>query len=142
MEYRNRIYHFEILRFQQPYGICMDHSFGNKPRQGFLGMTGLVFRKSRLSGNLSATVFETDDYDTRIYAYEPDLLYNFSLPAYYGKGYTLLLNLHRDLSRLIGQVAQAFPVVGMVKMGIRLFIRVLFPLEAVWMRFPETGNQK
>ncbi len=74
---------------------------GTRPRQGFLGTAGLVFRKYRLSGNLSATVFDTDDYDTRIYIYEPGLLYNFSLPAYYGKGLNYYLNLHQDLSRLI-----------------------------------------
>ncbi|MFQ3579869.1 MAG: helix-hairpin-helix domain-containing protein, partial [Bacteroidales bacterium] len=30
--------------------------------------------------------FQTDDYDTRIYAYENDLLYVFSVPAYYYRG--------------------------------------------------------
>jgi hypothetical protein len=30
--------------------------------------------------------FETDDYESRIYAYENDVLYNFSIPSFSGKG--------------------------------------------------------
>jgi hypothetical protein len=32
------------------------------------------------------TTFDTPDYETRIYAYEHDVLYAFSIPAYYGRG--------------------------------------------------------
>src|SRR5690606_7492632 len=31
-------------------------------------------------------LFDAEAYDTRIYAYEPDVLYSFSTPAYYGRG--------------------------------------------------------
>ncbi len=31
-------------------------------------------------------LFDTDDYDARIYAYEHDLLYSFSVPVLYGRG--------------------------------------------------------
>jgi len=37
--------------------------------------------------------FHTDSYDSRIYAYENDLLYTFSVPAFYGKGFRTYLNL-------------------------------------------------
>lgn len=36
--------------------------------------------------------FNTEDYDSRIYAYENDLLYQFSIPAYYGEGIRSYLN--------------------------------------------------
>jgi len=36
-------------------------------------------------------IFETDTWNTRIYAYEPDVLYAFSVPAYYSKGTRLAL---------------------------------------------------
>ncbi|MDD4225574.1 MAG: helix-hairpin-helix domain-containing protein [Mariniphaga sp.] len=44
--------------------------------------------------NLSARVawFNTDSYNSRIYAYENDLLYSFSIPAYSGKGIRTYLN--------------------------------------------------
>lgn len=37
--------------------------------------------------------FETGSYDSRIYAYESDVLYSFSIPAFSGKGYRFYLNL-------------------------------------------------
>jgi hypothetical protein len=70
------------------------------PVQGFLGTAGFSYRNPRISGNMAVTVFETADYDTRIYAYEPDLLYNFSLPAFYGRGIHYYINLHRNFNRL------------------------------------------
>ena len=36
-------------------------------------------------------VFDTDDYDSRVYAYENDVLYSFSVPALYGKGMRVYL---------------------------------------------------
>mgnify|MGYP001277101849 CR=1 FL=1 len=41
-------------------------------------------RRLQLKGRLA--YFNTDDYDSRIYAYENDVLYAVSFPAYYGKG--------------------------------------------------------
>ena len=90
---------------------------GTLPRRGFLGMAGFIFRKSGLSGNITATVFETDDYDTRLYTYEPDLLYNFSLPAYYGRGLHYYINLHRDFKRLIRLSNNHFRLSGWIKWG-------------------------
>jgi hypothetical protein len=70
-------------------------------RHGFLGMAGLQVRRSALSGNIALTMFETDNYDTRIYTYETGLPYNYSLPVYYGKGLHYSINLHGNLNRLI-----------------------------------------
>jgi hypothetical protein len=41
---------------------------------------------------LRLAYFNTDDYDARVYAYENDLLYQFSVPAFYGKGLRSYLN--------------------------------------------------
>ncbi len=35
---------------------------------------------------LRYAIFDTDDYNSRVYAYENDLLYAFSIPAFYDKG--------------------------------------------------------
>ena len=40
----------------------------------------------KLSWYLRYGIFDTDSYNTRIYAYENDVLYAFSVPAVYGKG--------------------------------------------------------
>lgn len=39
-------------------------------------------------------IFDTDGYEARIYSYEPDVLYKFSVPAYSGRGtrYLMLVN--------------------------------------------------
>ena len=72
---------------------------GSKSQQGFLCMSGMAFSKHGFSINSGVSIFETDNYDTRIYAFEPDLLYNFSLPAFYGRGLYYYMNLHGDLIR-------------------------------------------
>jgi Helix-hairpin-helix motif len=89
--------------------------YGTRSQQGFLGMAGFSFKKSRIAGNIAVMVFDTDDYDTRIYTYEPDLLYNFSLPAYYGKGLHYYINLHRDFSRLISHAGRHLRLSGWLK---------------------------
>ena len=37
------------------------------------------------------TIFDTGDYDSRVYAYENDVLYSFSVPTLYGKGMRVYL---------------------------------------------------
>jgi hypothetical protein len=88
---------------------------GTKSRQGFLGTAGFTFRKSGLSGNISVTLFDTQDYDTRIYIYEPDVLYNFSLPAFFGRGFHYYINLHKDFSHLIPGRSKHFKLSGWLK---------------------------
>ncbi len=44
------------------------------------------FRKVPLQLNLRYALFETDSYDARMYAYESDVLYAFSIASYYNKG--------------------------------------------------------
>jgi hypothetical protein len=44
-------------------------------------------------------VFNTPNYDTRIYAYESDVLYAFSIPGYYGKGSRAYVMMKWDLTR-------------------------------------------
>jgi len=46
-------------------------------------------KKLRMS--LRYALFNTDDYNSRIYAYEHDVLYASSMPAYYGKGTRIYL---------------------------------------------------
>jgi hypothetical protein len=50
------------------------------------------------SGNAGASarvaIFNTPVWDNRVYAYERDLLYGFSVPALYGKGVRCYLNMH------------------------------------------------
>jgi hypothetical protein len=42
--------------------------------------------------------FNAPEYDNRIYLYEKDVLYAFSVPAYYGTGHRMYLNLRYNIS--------------------------------------------
>lgn len=51
--------------------------------------------------SLRMALFDAENYETRIYTYEKDLLYSYSFPAYYGKGLRAGLNakfnLHKNM---------------------------------------------
>jgi hypothetical protein len=56
--------------------------------RGFLMLQDLNYRfiKVQLDLHLRYSAFSTDDWDSRIYAWENDLLYTFSVPSFSGKG--------------------------------------------------------
>lgn len=74
---------------------------GAKPRAGYLLYTDILAKPVNwpVSGTVRMQYFETEGYDTRIYAFENDVLYSYSLPAYSGRGYRYYLILHGKLSR-------------------------------------------
>jgi hypothetical protein len=43
--------------------------------------------------------FETEGYDSRLYAFENDLLYSYSIPVFYDKGYRYYFNFNYDVSK-------------------------------------------
>lgn len=59
------------------------------------GVLGMIYGKLNIASfsttYLQTTFFHTDSYNSRIYSYENDLLYNFSIPSFYGKGYHLFI---------------------------------------------------
>ena len=46
-------------------------------------------------------LIDTDDYESRIYAYENDLLFRFRIPAYYGRGYRTYANFRYRVTRAL-----------------------------------------
>lgn len=65
------------------------YQLGNNEKEtGFLIYQDLNFQKmtSAFSLKLRFALFDTDSYNSRIYAYENDILYAFSIPAYSGRG--------------------------------------------------------
>jgi len=43
--------------------------------------------------------FEADDYNSRIYAYENDVMYSYSIPVFYDKGIRYYINFNYDWSK-------------------------------------------
>ncbi|WP_430811699.1 MULTISPECIES: helix-hairpin-helix domain-containing protein [unclassified Carboxylicivirga] len=50
-----------------------------------------------LSASLRYVFFAIDDYESRIYSYEPDVLYAFTIPAYMNRGTRLIFNMNVSL---------------------------------------------
>lgn len=63
---------------------------------GLLVFQDVQFAPAKLPLKITGRLawFNTDSYDSRIYAYENDLLYTFSVPAYYGRGFRTFLLFH------------------------------------------------
>lgn len=57
------------------------------------------FTQSAITLNLRGAWFSTDSYNTRISMFENDLLYNFSSPAFYGKGIRGYINTRYRLTQ-------------------------------------------
>lgn len=53
---------------------------------GFLLYQDVRFTRGRLRLDIRLTFFDTDDFDSRVFSYEPDLRHAFSSPAYSGTG--------------------------------------------------------
>lgn len=68
---------------------------------GYMLYQDFQYTPVKLPLNLSARLawFNTESYNSRIYAYENDLLYTFSVPAYYGKGIRTYLNAKYTISK-------------------------------------------
>ena len=53
------------------------------------------------AGALRLQYFETDGYDSRLYAYENDVLYSYSIPAFYDKGFRYYITANYNLTKKI-----------------------------------------
>lgn len=83
----------------------LDVLFNNKTPfangKGYLVYQDIIYSsdKKPLSINLRYVIFDTDTYNERIYAYESDVLYSFSVPSYYYKGSRFYIMLNYDMNR-------------------------------------------
>ena len=84
---------------------------GDASQNGFLTYVDVKYKPllKPFSGNMRLQYFETDGYDSRLYAYENDVLYGYSIPVFYDKGYRYYLNINYDLNKKLsfwGRFAQ------------------------------------
>ena len=73
-----------------------------KSENGYLIYQDLVYSPKKLPLNLSFRygIFDTDSYNARIYAYETNVLYAYSIPAYSSKGVRTYLTLKYSLKKI------------------------------------------
>jgi hypothetical protein len=76
---------------------------GINKANGFLLYTDILYKPMLrpLSAAVRLQYFETDDYNSRIYAYENDVLYSYTIPALFGKGLRYYCTFTYDLSKKI-----------------------------------------
>ena len=101
------------LRAQLSYKINSETTFRNRvemvwfdkknagAQNGFLSYAEIIYKpmQKRYSGNIRLQYFETDGYDSRLYAYESDVLYSFSIPVFYDKGFRYYLNFNYNINK-------------------------------------------
>ena len=68
---------------------------------GFLTFLDFIYKPflKPYSGNLRLQYFETDDYNSRIYSFENDVLYSYSIPAFYNKGFRYYININYGFNK-------------------------------------------
>jgi hypothetical protein len=84
---------------------------GEDPQNGFLLYGDILYKPllKPFSANMRLMYFETDDYNSRLYTFENDVLYGYSIPVFFGKGFRLYANFNLDITRKIsvwGRIAQ------------------------------------
>ena len=67
---------------------------------GFLTFFDVLYKPllKPVSANIRLQYFETDDYNSRLYAYENDVLYYYAIPVFFDKGWRYYLNLNYDVT--------------------------------------------
>jgi Helix-hairpin-helix motif len=74
---------------------------GVNSEKGFLSFFDVIYKPllKPWSGVLRLQYFETDGYNSRLYAYENDVLYSYSIPVFFDKGYRYYLTLNYDMTK-------------------------------------------
>jgi hypothetical protein len=93
--------------------VNVDEADGNSEK-GWLVYQDFVWKPSwpaKYELKLRYAMFDTESYTSRIYAYENDVLYSFSVPAVYYRGSRAYIILKYDITRwsdLSVRVAQTY----------------------------------
>lgn len=73
---------------------------GRYQEKGLSAYAEGVYRKdSKFSCNLRLQYFATGGYNSRIYAYESDVLYHYYIPAFYNQGLRYYVRINYDISK-------------------------------------------
>ncbi|MBO9561306.1 MAG: helix-hairpin-helix domain-containing protein [Niastella sp.] len=70
--------------------------------KGFSAFTEVFYTPKRsFTVNMRLHFFETDSYNARVYAYEQDVQYSFSIPPFSGKGLRYYINCKQNLAAIL-----------------------------------------
>lgn len=73
---------------------------GANAENGFLIFQDVIYKPlmNSFSAGIRLQYFDTDGYNSRIYAYENDVPYSYSIPSFFGRGFRYYLNAGYDIS--------------------------------------------
>ncbi len=76
---------------------------GPEEEQGFMVYTDFFYKPlmNPLALNFRLQFYETDGFNSRLYAYENDVLYSFSIPPLSGKAFRWYTNVNYDITRKV-----------------------------------------
>ncbi|HRA60744.1 MAG TPA: hypothetical protein PLG30_14105 [Bacteroidia bacterium] len=77
-------------------------NYEEKPNEkGFMIYQDILFKplSSPISGSVRYGLFDTDSYDSRIYAFENDILYSYSIPSFYNRGFRYYVTLRYKVTK-------------------------------------------
>jgi hypothetical protein len=82
-----------LLKFRADGVYCMLHDYEGE--WGLAAYAQLEYEnvKDTFRGSFRISLFRTESWESRIYVYEPDVLYGYSVPALFGKGIRACLNI-------------------------------------------------
>lgn len=73
-----------------------------RTEKGFSAFTEIAYAPERsFAANMRLHFFETDGYNARIYAYEQDVQYYFSIPIFQDKGLRYYINLRQNITHML-----------------------------------------
>ncbi|NQV03649.1 MAG: helix-hairpin-helix domain-containing protein [Bacteroidia bacterium] len=76
---------------------------GQQRESGYLASQEIAYRRAGMlrAIRMKYTLFDVPYYNARIYTYEPDVLYSWSVPACYGKGFRCVLLIQAGIARRV-----------------------------------------
>ncbi|MFC0876855.1 helix-hairpin-helix domain-containing protein [Saccharicrinis sp. FJH2] len=77
------------------------NTYSGSPENGWMFLQDVKMKMPHPGLGITARIafFSTDSYNSGVYVYEPDVLYAFSVPVYYGQGMRFLVNINYKISK-------------------------------------------
>ena len=85
------------------FALRSHRTTGQQREMGYLGSQEASYKRAGVfrAIRMKYTLFDIPFYNTRIYTYEPDLLYSFSAPGCYGRGIRCVLLIQFGIARKV-----------------------------------------
>lgn len=92
----------DVLLINSRFEVCKAGFANQNNQKGYLAYQDIIFQINKNTKlKCRYAFFNNTDYNTRIYAYEHDVLYGFSIPSYYGNGHKTYILVQQKIGETI-----------------------------------------